>query len=251
MGTNVKGRIGEGMSFRNKISRWSISAYKDWQGCPARYKYGRIDKLKPPESPHLERGKKVHSLAEEFVKGNIQGTPKELVSHESHLKTIRDLEFETEVKWIVDHNWEPKIWGDWDNTWLIGVTDAHRYDEAEKHLDIIDYKTGRIYAKNHKDAGEVYALLGHSHYPDLESVSIEYWYLDQGEGETGESPYEYDLDDLDKLLDKWERRAASMLREKKFEARPSQMTCRFCNFRSNRQLADGSYGPCELWQKVL
>lgn len=238
------------MAWDRKIKRWSLSAMKQFYKCPAQYAYQRFDKLETPPVPALEKGKKVHALGEAYIKGDITGVPKEYKDFETELKTLKKLGFTAEEKWAVTKSWEACEWTDWNNNWCLGMTDVHNFDKRTKHLDIIDFKTGRIYP-DHVDGAEVYSALGTAYYPALKTVSVEFWYLDQGPSNVGASPFEYQRDDVEALKEKWERKAHRMLAAKKFDPKPSIFGCKFCNFRSDEALADGSMGPCEEWKRVL
>lgn len=232
-----------------KIRRWSLSAYKQWAKCPAQYAYQRFDKLPTPPVMALERGIKIHSLGEAYLKADIAGVPKEYKKFEKLLKAIKRHGFVAEANWAITQDFKPCDWDDWGNNWCLGKTDAHKYSKKERHLDIIDFKTGRIYP-DHEDGAEVYSVLGSCYYPDVETFNVEFWYLDQGEGEVGESPFEYDRKAVDEFRDKWERKAHRMLQAKSFRPRPTQFGCKFCPFRSDKALANDDPGPCEAWQDL-
>ena len=236
-------------SWNKKIDRWSLSAMKQWTKCPAQYAYQRFEKLKTPPVPALEKGTKVHSLAEAFLRGEVTGMPKELKLFEKEFIAIRNHGFIPEANWAVTADWQPCGWDDWDRNWCLGKTDAHFYIDHEKHLEIIDFKTGRIYP-DHEEGAEVYSCLGHSYYPEAETFTVEFWYLEQGAGNIGKSPYEYDLEDIHRFKKKWERKAHRMMRSKNFKPRPGRFACNFCNFRTDRQLADGTPGPCDAWKDI-
>lgn len=233
-----------------KIDRWSLSAMKQYYKCPAQYAYQRFDRLKTPAVPALEKGTKVHSLGEAYLKGEIQGVPKEYDNFRTELKAIKRMGFIAEANWAVAKGWVACRWDDWKVNWCLGKTDAHLYNKKTKHLDIIDFKTGRIYP-DHEEGAEVYSALGTGYYPDMKTSSVEFWYLDQGDSNVGQSPFTYNREEIEGIREKWERKAHRMLMAKKFEPRPSKFGCRFCGFRSNVALADGSMGPCEEWKEVL
>ena len=229
------------------IKTWSYSAFKQWSSCPRKYAYERLDKLKPPPSPAAERGVKIHLLAENVVRGKITGMPKNLDKFKDEFRALASTPgVLPEQDWALTRDWKPTSWRA-KNVWLRGKCDVHLYDPEDNHLHIIDHKTGRMYP-DHKGQGELYASMGLGFYPELEYVTVEFWYLDQGS--LGDSPFEYTRSQVTKLKRRWVQRGETMMKEKDFEARPSKQSCRFCPFRSDKQLANGEPGPCELWKKT-
>ena len=246
------------MAFKkNRIVRWSLSAMKQFYKCKAQYKYQRFDRLPTPPSPALERGIAVHNKFEQFLKDEIQGVPPELESHYTELRALKRLGFVAEDNWALSRelepaDWDPNGYSDWDNIWLMAKTDAHLYDEEEQHVDIIDIKTGRIYP-DHVEGAEVYSMVAAQYYPDAETFSSEFFYVDQGMGEIGKSPFEFTRDEvINEITPKWKRKAHRMIMCKAFDPEPSKFGCRFCDFRSDKTLADGvTKGPCNEWKTVL
>jgi hypothetical protein len=151
-----------------------------------------------------------------------------------------------EQDWALTKKWTPTTWKS-RTVWLRGKCDVHLYDKDEKELIIIDFKTGRMYP-DHKGQGELYAAMGTGFYPDLEHVHVEFWYLDQGS--VGESPFNYNRPEVDRLKARWIARGHAMMEEKDFNPRPTKQSCKWCPFRSDKQLPNGEPGPCDLWKKT-
>ena len=222
------------MANKQLITSWSNSKYGTWEKCPAAYKYARIDKIPQPPSPHADRGVFIHSKGEQFLKGNIRGVPPEFKKFSDELRAMKKYKAIPEQKWAFSKGWKPCDWENHSIIWLRGITDAHLYDEEERELVIVDFKTGRHYP-SHKGQGELYSVMGLAMYPDLLSCTIEFWYLDSGDFLT----WTYDLAHVKRLKTKWTRRASLMLAEKKFAPTPSENSCKWCSFKASKG------GPCK------
>lgn len=237
---------------KQTIQRWSYSAYSQWAECPAKYAYQRFDRLKPAKSsPALERGTRIHTLGEQYLDGTLSVVPKEYKAVDNLMKSARNVGYVPEENWAVTVNWEPCEWTDWNNNWGMAKTDAHFLFESDGVLSIVDFKTGRIYPK-HADQAEVYAVFGGAYYPDeFDKVEIEFWYLDQkGDEILGDSPFVYTAAEVAESRIKWVDKVQRMMSSTRFPHKPSRNSCRFCDFRSDKELAGGAPGPCDEWRDV-
>ena len=73
------------------IKAWSFSRLSDYQKCPAMAKFKYLDKIVNPDdqkSEALQRGARIHELAEGYLKGTIARLPKELKSFEDEFKKL-------------------------------------------------------------------------------------------------------------------------------------------------------------------
>ena len=206
-----------------KITAWSYSALSQYEKCPRQYKYARIDKLPQPESHALERGNILHAKAEQFVKGNIKGMPKELSSFQNELKELKRLCADTELDLSFTQNWAPTHGKDWNGVWCRAYLDA---SIMERDVGtVIDYKTGKIYP-HHEEQGNLYGLATFIHFPKIKIVDIEFWYFDQG-GHV--ESFSYNKKDLPAMKKDWKNRAAVLFRETKWAPKPGNH-CRWCPF---------------------
>lgn len=217
----------------NKITSWSYSKYSNWKSCPRKYKHAYIDKIPQPRSPAAERGTMIHAKGEHYLLGDIRGVPPEYKKFACELRAMKRAGVTPEEKWSLSNNWKPCEWEDYSRIWLRALTDVHHYDEDDCDLSIIDFKTGRQYP-SHKGQGELYATMGLSYYPELQNVSVEFWYLDSGEVLN----FDYDLKKVKSLKTLWIKRSKLMLADRKFLATPSEDSCRWCPFKASKG------GPC-------
>jgi CRISPR/Cas system-associated exonuclease Cas4 (RecB family) len=220
------------------IKAWSFSRLNVYEECPAKAKYKYIDKLNEgPKGKALERGSKIHKLAESYLSKKLQvaDMPEELdlFEEEFHeLRKTKGLQLEGQVAFNAD--WDEVDWFD-DDVWVRLVFDgAAIIEENDKVIyRIIDFKTGKIRQKNELQL-ELYALAGFA----LQGVDIvrgELWYLDQGEL----VELEYDYDQLDAIDKAWRARSDRMLNDRSFKPTPSTSACQWCPFTKSKK------GPCK------
>ncbi len=243
----MAGKFGNKRQASSRVRRmpkfWSFSREKDYGLCPARYEYAHILKLRGPENPKMAEGSKVHNQGERYLAGELKGVPARYKDFRTEMITLRKMEFKPEQSWAVTKTWQPCSPTDWDHAWLRAKGDAAKLNGAV--LDAIDYKTGRFYP-DHGEQAEIIACVGLSVHPDAEQCDVEFWYLDHGEV----GPYSFHRDQLRGLKKKWNARARKMLSATTFPRTPGPDACKFCPFRSDKRLQDGSPGPCDGWKRV-
>ena len=174
---------------KTKPASWSFSRLSDFSKCRFMYKLKYLDKVPEPERVLRkgqvefanDRGTRVHSNIEEYVRGEHDALCDEANKHFGvHIDFLRHQyeagNVEMEESWAYDRDWEV---ADWDTGWLRMKIDAlvhvSKYDAF-----IVDFKTGR-HAGNevgHASQLHLYAASTFLRYPELEEVSVADWYLD-------------------------------------------------------------------------
>ncbi len=216
--------------------RWSYSKLSVYENCPRQFKYKYIDKIdRFVESPAMVRGLDIHNKAEKYATGQIKRMPKELKVYENEFNQIRKMGASGEVDYSFTEEWEPTKWNKWSNVWCIAKVDT-RVEITKENLAIIDYKTGKIY-DTHKDQADVYALSGFIHYPEVEDIDLEFWYLDQKDEDPGSWGYSRDTH-FKPLQRMFQQRHDKMAKDKKFIKKPTYK-CRWCDYNSKNG------GPCD------
>lgn len=211
--------------------------------CAFAYFLGTLCKLPQPDIPAMVRGNKIHKLAEGFLKGTVTGTPKELAKFMPELKRLKRLGVTPEQSWNLTSTMEPCEWNDWDRVWVRAKIDAHHYFEDTRELVIVDFKTGRLNVVQAQM--DLYAWMGPEFYPEVETITVELWFLDHGETET----QEYTPQDLTIIGKRWRKRADQLLSDREMEATPGWQ-CKRCAFRSDVTMMNGKKGPCKAWKKA-
>jgi hypothetical protein len=223
------------------ITAWSFSRYKDHRECPAKAKYKHIDKLpewpQGQKPPAMLRGEVIHKEGEDFLNGKMTKVPPSFQAFRKEMMELRKSKAITEGKWALTIKWTVTDFRDWTGAWVRLVLDAH-YCPTPKRARVIDFKTGRIYGDNEEQM-ELYALGGFAHYPQVEEVSTELWYLDQPRNADNPKVKIYKRKDVEKLKKKWRNNVIPILSEKRFAPRPGDY-CTRCAYSKRRN------GPCKF-----
>ena len=225
------------------ITAWSYSRLDDYESCPYKAFLKYVDKVPQPpltvpegkdEHP-LERGTRLHSLAERYVchvedielSEELRGFNDEFVELREIFQTAPE-RIAVEQDWAIDANWSPTGWFSKD-AWGRIKLDCCVLDGS--HMRVIDYKTGKKYPPKHTQQGQLYALAGILRFPEVETVKTEFWYLDNGE----KLEREYSRLQVMIFKDDFERRALEMTTAKEFPPRPGPFACRFCPYSTSNQ----------------
>ena len=205
---------------------WGWSKYDMYDECPAQFKGVYIDKKKNrADSPALLHGSKVHEQMEHYLNGWSSQIPPDINTKfwEPRLKVLKARTPYTEAAWGLDAKWKPlKDWFQ-PTTWIRAKCDA--YYMAGDNLVLIDFKTGKYRVPSDEQI-ELYALVGHAVVPEAKRVMASFWFLDQDA-----KPLEliYKASDLLKLRKKFEKMAAKLYNDKRFDPKPGPH-CRYCDF---------------------
>lgn len=226
---------------KQQITSWSYSRLQVYRKCPAQAKYKFIDKLPEPGSPAMERGTKIHKLAEQFIKGEIKKLPVELKLFEQEFKaTVKNKTSEKlcEQDWAFTSGWLPTDWRDWKGAWVrVKVDLIERFTPAKARMT--DFKTGKSGLGDPPGTGvyeqlKLYALSGFKMWPELEEVECVGAYLDHGV----EKKEVYTRDALPKLVTYFDKESRALLRDTKFTPTPSDFACKYCAYSKAKS------GPC-------
>ena len=211
---------------KNPVTSWSYSAYSLYSQCPLKYKLVKIDKLKEPPSPHLERGNKIHKEMEHYLVGKLPEVP---ASGEKFADLLPDLRA---MDPYVEQDWSRTQWRDWKNCWLRVKTDVC-IDYGDGSGLILDFKTGKRYDEN-VDQVELFSLAAMHVHPKVNNWDIRLWYLDSGD----EVTFVRNRSTKDRIKHEWLERIGPMFADETFAPRPNKF-CRFCHFRKSNG------GPCK------
>lgn len=219
------------------ISTWSFSRLQDFEQCKFRAFLKYVEKSPEPEktipegkTEHpLDRGNRVHLAAETYVKEDIELIP-ELRYFEEDLNALKKLYNDgfvsVEEEWATDKEWKPAAWSS-DTTWLRLKLDAFVKLSDYKAV-VIDHKTGKKFGNEvkHAEQGQLYQLVSFLKYPDLEEITVEFWYLDINDI----SKITYTRDTGLRLLEKFDKRGRAVTECTDFTANPNIFTCKYCPF---------------------
>jgi RecB family exonuclease len=225
------------------IKQWSYSRLSTFEKCPKQAEYKFIKRIKEPSSPAMNRGRDIHKLCEEFIRGALDETPPQLKEFEEAFLALKDLYLHGHVicesDWAITSDWEKTGWFE-DDTWGRAKVDAFVYEEGtSKEARVIDFKTGRYDGNQevHKEQCELYGAIALKRYPELESITTEMWYLDHGKIDR----YIYTPESIKVKQEKINQRAITMTTTTEFPANPSKFKCKWCYFGKERMCKEGAY----------
>lgn len=217
----------------------SFSRYKEFRDCPLKARLKFLDKVKdprpelPPGTEHpMDRGSRIHTLAEELVKGDIPELPKELQKFKDRFETLRQLYQENrltcELPIAFDENWRQSDPRDFEGTKYRMIADVFA-EIDDGHLLVIDHKTGRKDGNEptHMEQGIEYLSCCYMVYPNAQKFTFEVWYLDQGDVLS----VEFLRSELASHVRAFKERHEKIWRNTLFPPTPSQQACLFCPFK--------------------
>ena len=220
------------------VTSWSYSRYADYKQCPAKFKYKHIDKLPDPGSPAMERGNKIHKMAEDYVRAKLDDVPPELQNVAGELAFLRDQFATAEEQWGFRNSWEWIGREGWfgADVWARAKTDVRLlYDDDTLLLG--DWKTGKMYFSNEEQI-ELFALFGYRRFPFVTEVDTRLWYTDSP-AEENEVQRVYKATDLELIQKDWTKKVRPMFADKRFAPTPNDK-CGWCPF------SKGKGGPCKF-----
>jgi len=236
-----------------KITAGSFSRLSVYTECPHRARLQYVDKIKendrpapPPGKEHAnDRGSRVHNEAERYVKGESDELIFELLNFKdelNHLKTLYpDGAVTTEQLWTYNDSWDVSDPADYKSIWLRVICDAMVFID-DKTAVIIDYKTGKRYRNEvkHAQQGQLYMLAAFMRFPELQEITVEFWYLDQDE------MYQmtYTREQGMKFFKLWNNKMLTMTSDEEFIPKPSVNTCRFCPYQDGKNKWLTGTGDC-------
>jgi hypothetical protein len=220
------------MAVVNQITAWSYSRYQQYKKCPFASKCSIILKIKEPSNEAMERGNRIHKLAEDHTKGQIKELPPELSKFKAKFAALRRYKAKAEDQWTFTKAWAQTSWFAAD-AWLRIKVDVHFLKAKGKILEIDDHKTGKIHDE-HAEQRSLYALGGFLIYPKVEVIDAAHLYLDNGQ----EQKDVFTREQLPILQEEWVDKTRGMLNDTRFAPTPGYQ-CRWCFFSKSKN------GPCQ------
>ncbi len=234
---------------KKTVTSWSFSRYSDYRQCPAKFKYKVIDRLQEPSNAAMERGTKIHTLAEQYIKSELRRLPIELDKFKALFTMLRALykkkirTMDVESTWAFTKTWVKTQWDDWTGCYVRIKTDcAVENCEDPSQLVVYDWKTGKFRQEQNASYLEQLSLYAvgafhtHSH---IKTVVPQLAYLDHGIlYPPANGPIVYKRKELPVLIKDWERRVKPMFHDTIFAPTPND-NCRWCHYRKTNG------GPCQ------
>lgn len=212
---------------------WGFSKLDCYRECPQKFFYQFVKKMPQSGSPAMERGSRIHDDLEAYLRGWTLTLPNEALEWQEEFDALKAENVICEQSWGFDKNWNKlKDWFQ-PETWLRAKSDAH-YVTKNGTLIIIDFKTGK-YRVPSTEQLEIYALCGSAVYPEIETVTAEFWYIDADQTYTKQ----YTATHLKELRKKYEGYIQPMYNDEVWQPSPSR-ACKWCDFSKSKD------GPCKF-----
>jgi hypothetical protein len=168
-----------------------------------------------------------------YVQGGVELIP-ELKRFRTEFDELRELFKEKrcflEGEWAVTLEWEPTAWTS-NDAWCRMKLDALVFSEDKGHARVIDYKSGKRHGNEikHTEQGQIYQLATFLRYPDLQDITVEFWYTDLGEVDTKQ----YSRLQGTQYFAKYNDRLLAISSCTDFPPNPNAFSCRWCPYNGN------------------
>lgn len=238
---------------------YSYSAINEYENCPLKYKFKRIDKFSEPQSVALATGIAVHDWTSEYTavcRDNKHSTyydfleritpPADPVVAEDALEIIQRYieshvydwslisELKTEFPSSYDKDWNPCEWND-ENAWFrLKIDQEHLENDL---LVVTDFKTNRAIDFTQKAFEEkplnqifqlaVYVYDAYLRHPEIERFLIRFDYVRYGMG--GIRRRKVARDEIEGVRDLIEQKIKVIEKDETFDPRLSSF-CDYCGF---------------------
>jgi hypothetical protein len=226
----------------HSIKAWSYSRLTDFEACPYRAKLKYLDRIPEPLRPlpvgkleHAnDRGSRVHEAAELYVRGGVELVP-ELRGRAEGFGVLRELfkadKVDLEGEWAFSREWSSVAWQS-EDAWCRMKLDA-LVRESSTHARVIDFKTGKILGNEikHTEQGQLYQLATFIRFPDLETIDVEFWYVDHPIKDDVKTTYTRQQGT--RYFDKYHSRGAKLTDCLDYKPNPNVYSCKWCPYLDN------------------
>lgn len=162
------------------MANYSPNMLKTFKSCPLKYKFKYIDRISlPQKASFFEKGKKVHALANYYLKGDDISKFEPTLNENEKIawNNLKSNEFFSYKYVNSEYNLSCKIGDYWIGGRLDAIVKKHK-NESETYY-ILDYKTGSIPQKPEYDSQTMVYLLCLSSAPFITPQDqIKFVYID-------------------------------------------------------------------------
>lgn len=162
------------------MTNYSPNMLKTFKSCPLKYKFKYIDRISlPQKASFFEKGKKVHALANYYLKGDDISKFEPTLNENEKIawNNLKSNEFFSYKYVNSEYNLSCKIGDYWIGGRLDAIVKKHK-NESETYY-ILDYKTGSIPQKSEYDYQTMVYLLCLSSAPFITPQDeIKFVYID-------------------------------------------------------------------------
>lgn len=162
------------------MTNYSPNMLKTFKSCPLKYKFKYIDRISlPQKASFFEKGKKVHALANYYLKGDDISKFEPTLNENEKIawNNLKSNEFFSYKYVNSEYNLSCKIGDYWIGGRLDAIVKKHKNESETYH--ILDYKTGSIPQKPEYDYQTMVYLLCLSSAPFITPQDeIKFVYID-------------------------------------------------------------------------
>ena len=224
-----------GIPLKLEDINWSFSKLMKYESCAFHFKLAHIERL--PELPKaknnpMERGNRIHTNLELFVKGegtlhdNEARAIKQFEDPLIHLQTLyAGGQATAEDNWWFNKDWD--VCGR-NEVWLWSKLDFNVMDEVNAHSIVGDYKSGKSGYKTaeHIQQIQLYAAVTAVRQEWADTITGELWYVDEGWVRSATYTREAALS----FVGRFDRRVERLYADKFFKPNANKMTCKYCPY---------------------
>ncbi len=204
------------------MNSFSPNMLKTFNECPKKYYYKYVKKISVPQKEsYFERGKKIHAIANYYLKGEDISKMEKILDKEDLIlwERLKSNEFFNKQYLYSEYNLSCKI----ENFWINGRLDAI-FREHDKYF-ILDYKTGSIPKNPEYDFQTmIYLIMADQFLEDY--VSLSFVYLDL------KKDINYEIVLTENLKNSYISQISNIVKEilKTQEYHTKTDNCRFCEY---------------------
>lgn len=229
-----------------KFAPYSFSKISSFEGCPQKFKFQYIDKLKPniEDNYHLIKGRNIHKFFE--LMGNSEKFQEHALKHPEEIQTVKsifkdiknpnhtlnpflqaitnDHNTKKEFKIGFDYSMNPCAYSA-KNCLFRGIIDLVCI--VDNTLNLVDYKTGKAKEFSYQDTRQLmfYGLWFFKYRPHIEKIKINYVYVEHNQNNSIVLERKY-VSDYESQL----RNSITQI-ESATEFHKKTTFCKFCQYR--------------------
>ena len=204
------------------MNSFSPNMLKTFKECPKKYFYKYVQKISVPQkATPFEKGKKIHALANYYLRGDDISKFEKMLSQEelSAWDKLKNNEFFNKTYINSEYNLSCRI----EDFWIGGRLDALVKDFENYY--ILDYKTGSVPQDPKMDYQTMIYLLAVAKFLHIEK-NLTLVYIDLKNNTNYKIEYSKDLESI--YTNELTKTCHEILNEKTFK--PNTLNCKFCEY---------------------
>ena len=252
--------IAEINGLRTPMAQASFSRLEYYKNCPKAFEHKYVHRTKTLEAPQMkdrfgnvkqpawQRGSVIHQAMDDYINDVRQDLIPELLDLKHEIEDAKELMklnparvlTEQNKYFDIDYNLiDMASLSEEDKSVTSGgdvcpkhyhvliIIDLLIFNEDFTEAKVIDLKSGKMHHVKHQSQTQLYALFTAIEYPDVQKLTTQLWYCDQGGAIRAK---EYSRENILIYLNFWSRRISLMHQDLTFRENPHEQTCMFCDY---------------------